>query len=63
MSAAVVISALIAYIKVVAVKKLIVKSWAELIYLSKHYTDLIRSFLLRKLMSFIKYDEESGLLS
>ena len=63
MPAAAVISASIAYIKVVAVKKLVVEPWAGLICLSKCCTDLIGPFLLGKPMPFIGCGGESGLLS
>ena len=63
MSVVTVISALIVYIKVVTVQKLIVKSWTELICLSKHYTDSVKPFLLKKFMPFIKCNGESELLS
>ncbi len=62
MPAAAVIPAPIAYIKVVAVKKLVVELWAWLICLPKRCTDSVGPFLLGKPMSFTGCSGEPGLL-
>ena len=62
MPAAAVIPAPIAYIKVVAVKKLVVELWVWLICLPNRCTDSVGPFLLGKPMSFIGCSGEPGLL-
>ena len=62
MPAAAVIPAPIAYIKVVAVKKLVVEPWAWLAVLLIERTDSAGSFLLGSLMPFTGCSGEPGLL-
>jgi hypothetical protein len=60
--AAAVIPAPIAYIKVVAVKKLVVEPWAWPICLPKRCTDPVGPFLLGNPMPFTGRSGEPGLL-
>ena len=62
MPAAAVIPSPIAYIKVVAVKKLVVEPWVWLICLPNRCTDSVGPFLLGKPMPFIGRSGEPGLL-
>ena len=60
--AAAVIPAPIAYIKVVAVKKLVVEPWVWPICLPNRCTDSVGPFLLGKPMPFIGCSGKPGLL-